>query len=74
MLLTGAGGDRELWKTWEQWMATHYHKPSDDLSQPVNFESAEMFQRALLTLVQRIADADTPPRWNQNSAFGPVTN
>jgi Zn-dependent M28 family amino/carboxypeptidase len=74
MLLTGANGDRELWKTWETWMTTHYHRPSDDLKQPVNLESAETFQRALLHLVQRVADAETAPAWNPASVFRPGTN
>jgi hypothetical protein len=71
MLLTGAAGDEEIWKTWEHWMATHYHKPSDDVKQPVNFESAETFLRAMVTLVGRVADADQAPRWNQTSVFNP---
>lgn len=71
MLLTGAAGDAETWKTWESWMRTHYHRPNDDIRQPVNFESAEMFQRALLTLVRRVGDADAAPSWNQNSVFRP---
>lgn len=62
MLLTGAGGDTEIWKTWENWMATRYHRPNDDVQQPVNFESAETFQRMLLTLVRRVTDADAAPR------------
>jgi Zn-dependent M28 family amino/carboxypeptidase len=72
MLLTGAGGDREIWKTWETWMATRYHKPNDDAAQPVNVESAETFQRALVALVGRIADADRAPEWNQDSVFRPA--
>ena len=71
MLLTGAAGDKEIWKTWEQWMATRYHHPSDDSGQPVNFESAETFQRALMALVRRVADADRAPEWNRNSVFRP---
>ena len=71
MLLTGANGDTEIWKTWEQWMATRYHKPNDDLKQPVNFESAETFLRAMVTLVRRVADADQAPQWNQASVFRP---
>jgi hypothetical protein len=69
MLLTGANGDKEIWKTWEDWMATRYHRPSDDVTQPVNFESAAMFQRLLMALVTRIADADRAPTWNADSVF-----
>jgi hypothetical protein len=72
MLMTGAGGDRAAWKTWEQWMATHYHRPSDDAKQPVNLQSAETFQRALVALVRRVADAERAPEWNANSVFKPA--
>ena len=72
MLMTGAGGDRESWKTWEQWMATRYHRTSDDSKQPVNFASAETFQRALVALVRRVGDAERAPEWNANSVFKPA--
>jgi Zn-dependent M28 family amino/carboxypeptidase len=71
MLLTGAAGDKEIWKTWENWMMTHYHRSNDDIKQPVNFQSADMFQRALVTLVRRVADADGAPEWNRDSVFRP---
>jgi hypothetical protein len=71
MLLTGANGDKAIWKTWEDWMATRYHRPNDDVSQPVNFESAATFQRLLMALVRRVADADEAPRWNADSVFRP---
>jgi Zn-dependent M28 family amino/carboxypeptidase len=69
MLLTGANGNKEIWKTWEHWMETRYHQAGDDAQQPVNFESAETFQRALSTLVRRVADAEEAPRWNERSVF-----
>jgi Zn-dependent M28 family amino/carboxypeptidase len=69
MLLVGAGGDREIWRTWERWMATRYHRPEDDARQPVNMESAELFQRAMLALVRRVADAERAPEWNADSVF-----
>jgi hypothetical protein len=50
-------------------MATRYHQPNDDAKQEVNFESAETFQRALVALTARVANADEAPRWNPGSAF-----
>jgi hypothetical protein len=69
MVAVGSGGDKDVWKTWEAWMGTRYHQPNDDAQQPVNMESAETFQRALVALITRVADAEQPPRWNTNSAF-----
>jgi Zn-dependent M28 family amino/carboxypeptidase len=72
MLLTGAAGDPESWKIFEQWMATRYHRPSDDSRQPVNLQSAEQFQRALMALVRRVGDAERAPEWNATSVFKPA--
>lgn len=73
MVAVGAAGDKETWKTWETWMETRYHRPNDDAAQPVNRESAETFQRALVALVTRVANADRAPRWNADSVFNPST-
>lgn len=71
MLLTGPGDDPELLGTIETWLTTHYHRPSDDLKQPVNLRSAETFQQAMVALVQRLANADAAPQWNSGSVFRP---
>jgi hypothetical protein len=69
MVAVGSAGDESIWKTWETWMETRYHQPSDDAKQPVNLESAETFQRALVALITRIANAEQAPRWNPGSTF-----
>jgi Zn-dependent M28 family amino/carboxypeptidase len=53
-----------------EFMAQHYHKPSDDLSRPMDLEALERFARANLHLVRRIADAAEPPRWKPGNFFG----
>jgi hypothetical protein len=48
----------------------HYHKPSDDLSQPVDWETTLRFSRAGARIGYRIAMNDERPEWNEGDFFG----
>jgi Peptidase family M28 len=52
-----------------QWVRDVYHKPNDDLKQPVDLEAAARFDRVILGLLQRVADDQVRPAWNENSFF-----
>jgi hypothetical protein len=49
---------------------THYHKPSDDLSRPVDWDSAERFTRVNTRIGLAVANASTPPAWHPGNFFG----
>lgn len=49
---------------------THYHKPSDDLSRPVHWESALRFARTNVQIGLQVANAKAPPTWNAGNFFG----
>ncbi len=51
-------------------LANHYHRPSDDLSLPYSSEGAERFARAALALGLIVAGEDERPRWNEGDFFG----
>ncbi len=53
----------------KDWLKNRYHAPSDDLSQPVDKTAAAEFNRILLDLGARVANAPGRPHWNQNSFF-----
>ena len=53
----------------KDWLKERYHAPSDDLSQPVDKTAAGQFDRILLDLGTRIANAAERPRWNPDSFF-----
>lgn len=53
----------------KDWLKNRYHAPSDDLNQPVDKPAAARFNRILLDLGQRVANASNRPHWNQNSFF-----
>ncbi len=47
-----------------------YHKPSDDLGQPIDWPSAGAFAALAAELARAIADDATPPAWRDGSFFG----
>ena len=51
------------------WVRERYHKPSDDLSQPVDSAAAALFDRIIADLLERVADDPARPRWNSDSFF-----
>jgi len=53
----------------QTWVRERYHRPSDDLNQPVDKESAARFDRIIMSLLERVADGPDRPRWNPDSFF-----
>jgi Zn-dependent M28 family amino/carboxypeptidase len=51
------------------WVRDVYHKPNDDLKQPVDVEAAAKFNRVILGLLQRVANDPARPHWNDTSFF-----
>ncbi|MGD9340484.1 MAG: M28 family peptidase [Chromatiales bacterium] len=51
-------------------LAKHYHRPSDDLTRPFDWDSALRFARANVRIGQEIADAAARPTWNEGDFFG----
>lgn len=51
-------------------LATHYHRPSDDATRPVDWESALRFARANVRIGLQISATAERPRWNDGDFFG----
>ena len=67
-LMTGfANGGRE---GFTDFLAHHYHSPSDDLSLPINWEAGARFARLNYLIAREIADGAQAPRWYRGSFFG----
>jgi hypothetical protein len=60
------GDDRE---PFEAFMAEHYHKPSDEIDLPINWEDAAKLSDVTAALVQRIGNAPEAPRWYEGTPF-----
>ncbi len=48
----------------------HYHKPSDDLTRPINWAAALRFTRANARIGWGIGNDDARPTWNEGSFYG----
>ena len=55
---------------YEDHMQNHYHEPSDDLSRPVDWDSARRFARANARVGYAVATEAARPRWNEGDFFG----
>lgn len=56
-------------KTFNDWVKTRYHKPSDDLNQPVDKVAAAQFTVILAQLATRVANEQPRPSWYPESSF-----
>ena len=68
MLATGFGGGGE--KAFRDFLATHYHKPSDQLNLPFNWGAAAKFAEVNYRVARDLADAPQAPRWYAGNVFG----
>jgi Zn-dependent M28 family amino/carboxypeptidase len=51
-------------------LKTHYHQPSDDLTRPIDWDSALRFARANVRIGFAVAEDDERPTWNEGDFFG----
>ncbi len=56
-------------KIHKDWLKDRYHKPSDDLNQPVDATAAAQFNRVIVALLIHVANDDRRPEWNKDSFF-----
>jgi Zn-dependent M28 family amino/carboxypeptidase len=56
-------------KIFHDWIRDRYHKPSDDLNQPVDKAAAAKFDRMIASLLVRVADGEARPSWKSDSFF-----
>ena len=59
----------EAERRYRQWYEVRYHRPQDDLTQPVDFDAAAKFDTFFYRLVQAIADAPVRPSFAATSQF-----
>jgi Zn-dependent M28 family amino/carboxypeptidase len=67
-LMTGhANGGK---KAWERFLANNYHKPNDDLNQPINWNAGARFAEINFRIAKALADAPQRPMWYRGDYFG----
>ncbi len=67
MDLTAEGGEGEVGA--KAFMAKHYHKVSDDLNLPIDYNLAARFVKANYEIAKNLADQEKAPRWKDESFF-----
>lgn len=60
------GGD----EVFKQFMRTHYHRPSDEIDLPIDYEAGARFSELNYRIAREIADADEAPAWVPGRFFG----
>lgn len=56
---------------YRQWYQVRYHRPQDDLTQPMDWEAARTFNSFFYGLTDAVADAETRPAWSPTSPLKP---
>ena len=56
---------------YQDWYTNRYHAPQDDMNTPIDFQAQADFHTFWFALIQAVADADAPPRWNPDSPYRP---
>jgi len=59
----------EAEKRYREWYQVRYHRPQDDLTQPMDFAAARKFNVFFYSLVEAIADTPTRPEFLPESQF-----
>lgn len=57
-------------KVWGEFFAKHYHKPSDSLDLPINYDAAKVFAEVNIRIALTAANQDERPYWLEDSFFG----
>jgi Zn-dependent M28 family amino/carboxypeptidase len=59
----------EAERRYREWYQVRYHRPQDDLTQPVDFQAAGDFNRFFYALAETVADAPERPAWKPGSRY-----
>ena len=57
-------------EAYTEWRRTRYHRPSDDLSQPIHWEAGRDLARFGFLVGYLVAQDPETPRWNEGDFFG----
>ena len=59
----------EAERRYREWYQVRYHRPQDDITQPMDFDAAGAFNRFLYKLTETVADAPQRPTWTPGSRY-----
>ncbi len=65
-----SAGPGEGGKVFMDFLSGDYHRPSDDLTKPIDFQAGAKFAHVNALILSAIADAEARPTWNADDFFG----
>ena len=68
LLMTGYANGGEA--KWKDFFDKIYHKPNDDLSQPILWDEGARYAELNYRIARALADADRRPQWYEGDYFG----
>ena len=68
MLATGMQNGGQ--KAWDLFFEKHYHQPSDDMSQKIQWSAGAKFAKLNYLISRDLADGDQPAQWYAKDYFG----
>ena len=68
LLMTGYANGGEA--KWKQFFATTYHRPNDDVNQPIRWDQGARYAELNYRVARALADADQRPLWYSGDYFG----
>ena len=73
MLMPGfqsADASKDGGKIWLDFLKNTYHRPNDDLSQPIDYQAGKVFAEVNYLIARDIANAPARPHWLPGNFFG----
>lgn len=61
----------EAERRYREWYQIRYHRPQDDVTQPMDFQAAGDFNRFFYDLAETVANAPQRPTWTPGSPYAP---
>lgn len=61
----------EAERRYREWYQVRYHRPQDDLTQPMDFVAAARFNSFFYQLAEAVADDPVRPAWTPGSPYAP---
>jgi hypothetical protein len=74
-LVTGFGSRDEPpsgGEVYGEFLQTHYHKPSDELDLPIDYQAGALFTEININIGREICNSPQRPRWNEGDFFGDI--
>lgn len=64
--------DIDAAQVFQSHLKEHYHKPSDDINLPIDYEAGALFTEININIGREVCNSPERPRWNDGDFFGRI--